>query len=88
MYIFFIITNKDIDQLKKCYKLVPLQNKHIYLSASMDLNNIQSITSQNTNIINQLGFCCIEIPSDYREFFYSIWHSSREQKVIFHIDSK
>jgi hypothetical protein len=40
------------------------------MSASMDLNNIQSIISQNKSkyIIDQLlRFCCIEITSDYRD---------------------
>ena len=55
------------------------------MSASMDLNNIQSIICQNISLINFLDFVALKL----QRFFYSIWHSSKKQKVIFHaLDSK
>ena len=64
----------------------------------MDLNNNsinhlkkttfnKSFISQNTNMIkvfHQINF--IEIPLDYRDFFYFSWHSSKQQMVIFLAD--
>ena len=46
----------------------------------MDLSNIQSIIGQNKSkyIINQLlRFCCIEIPSDYREFYLAFFKATK-----------
>ena len=63
-YIF--VTNKDIDQLKKCYKLVHLQNQLIYVC----INGFKqhSINHKSKYITDQLlRFCCIEITSDYRD---------------------